>query len=871
MQDKIIPGDAQENLIKEVGQLVQVFEDRRHIKKAASRLIGREKLAEFAPPAGKFLTHAVTLGSSDQYGANRNSDDFPHEQLLARHGTFATHGRNYRNHQAHDPSLAVGEIKFAAYDPDLQRGEILFWSDIDKAAEEFENARAGREQHGSMGCFPAGTKVWMADGTEKNIEEIRAGDKVVTHKGRIREVITPTSRDYDAKAVRLRVYGLPDETETTADHLYWTRPSLKSTHVCPVCSGVFKSLKAHLRQKKDAQHQRLYKDFSRAAEGWKAAENLVPGDYVSTPFSREEEGGAEVAYARLLGWYAAEGSVFMNPDYPESQWCMEFTLNTTELEEADEIVGLLRELGVPDNQIGHYDEPARGRRRVCCRDVGMMTKVVADAAKGSSSKSLSEAVLRWPAALQMELFSRYYSGDGSATDGQGGAVTVSRKLAFDMARILWRNDIPATVASSNENREYHYVDRFGRSRVGRRKRSYSILIPAAFVHLVPSSKTPDNQLPTGGVVVSGIGHLRHQTAGAVSKPHVKQRIPRVFIEENRVYRRIRKIKHAWFTGTVHDMKVREDESFVCQGVAVHNCGIAHDLCECCGFQSKFAFQRCDHIRFHRGEYLPEFGKYAHMINIEPTFKDYSWVGRPADRIAHTLGYLLPGHLKAAGADIPDDIRSDLLAEMLSGELSVLRPLRAMHAAWGDDVAPLLKAASANVFPRAFAGQFDDKLLAKMAAHPYPARVLRSLADRDMVMPFPSFVAFATGRCLSDVENDPVVKEASAAMPAIRAIVIKRVSEDPAVGQVFNDMAKEMTPSPCCCGDEIDALFDKAREQFSTRYELLAKRSVHNPVKLASATAAVSSAAVAAGAAYQAYLCHLAGDDWMTNGVLGHAS
>jgi hypothetical protein len=119
--EKVIPGDSQEELVKQAGQMVQVFESSRHIKAAASGVFSRKDLEDHAPPKGKFLTHIVTMGSAEQYGSNRNSDLWSDKELRRKHASFVTHGKNYREHANKDPKKALGEIVAEKYDTELQR------------------------------------------------------------------------------------------------------------------------------------------------------------------------------------------------------------------------------------------------------------------------------------------------------------------------------------------------------------------------------------------------------------------------------------------------------------------------------------------------------------------------------------------------------------------------------------------------------------------------------------------------------------------------------------------------------------------------------------------------------------------------------
>jgi len=451
--EKIIPGDSQEELIKASGQMIQVYESGRHIKSAASNMFGRKDLEKFAPPAGKFLSHMITMGSAELYGGNRNADLWPHEQLLKKHATFVTHGHNFREHKNSDPKYAVGQIKAEAYDPVKQRGEVLMWTDIDKAASEFEKARKGEEQHGSM------------------------------------------------------------------------------------------------------------------------------------------------------------------------------------------------------------------------------------------------------------------------------AATVD-----------------------------------------------------------------------------------------------------------------------------------------------------HDVCTCCDFISKTASQRCEHIRFESGRYLPKYQKYAMMINIDPTFKDYSWVKRPADRIAHTLNYLLP---QEKAASETRELRGDELALLYGAAhpaLEILHKIAEFDKPHLEH--PGKQAALTALLPKAFEGQWPEKLLEKMSNHAYPGKVMRSAIDRHMVMPLTSFQAFVSGQSLSVAQSDATTKEASEKMANIRIMVIRKLEEEPAFGQAFSEASSQFEPMGFGCEDIVDQFMDSARDQFSLRYEALAKRAGLNEqpfIKVASTvTKDISPQAFALGALYHAYLTKVAEymeDDWIVSGQL----
>lgn len=67
-------------------------------------------------------------------------------------------------------------------------------------------------------CFPAGTLVLMADGTEKPIESVQVGDVVCTHVNTARRVLRTMQRDYTGEMTYIRVRGVRSELSMTDEH-----------------------------------------------------------------------------------------------------------------------------------------------------------------------------------------------------------------------------------------------------------------------------------------------------------------------------------------------------------------------------------------------------------------------------------------------------------------------------------------------------------------------------------------------------------------------------------------------------------------------------------------------------------------------------
>lgn len=122
------------------------------VKSAASEVFPRTKLAEYRPPDGKFMIHAVAMGAEEAYGPNKNGDAFSKQALMDKHHTFVSNGHMFREHRNRDPEKRIGEIKASAYHPHLHRVELVLWGDMEKAAKEYETLKAGKQLDFSMSC-----------------------------------------------------------------------------------------------------------------------------------------------------------------------------------------------------------------------------------------------------------------------------------------------------------------------------------------------------------------------------------------------------------------------------------------------------------------------------------------------------------------------------------------------------------------------------------------------------------------------------------------------------------------------------------------------------------------------------------------------
>jgi len=93
------------------------------------------------------------------------------------------------------------------------------------------------------------------------------------------------------------------------------------------------------------------------------------------------------------------------------------------------------------------------------------------------------------------------------------------------------------------------------------------------------------------------------------------------------------------------------------------CKVPYDVCSICGNVAKTTNDYCDHIKYHKGEVLPD-GRKVYMINKKPRFFDISFVYIGADRTAKSLkkvASVLNGFKKKA------DIEKEIPGETISND------------------------------------------------------------------------------------------------------------------------------------------------------------------------------------------------------------
>lgn len=172
-------------------------------------------LESFKPNPGFTYLHVIAMGAGEYYGCNVNGDYFPEKDLIARHHTFVEQAKVFKEHDNKPTSPSFGNVVFSWYNPKMHRVELILALDKIKGEEFIRRQDAGEQLEVSMGCFPAGTLITMADGSQKPIETVAPGESVRTHIGRPRKVVTAMTHRYTGKMYTFTIAATPNIPEHT--------------------------------------------------------------------------------------------------------------------------------------------------------------------------------------------------------------------------------------------------------------------------------------------------------------------------------------------------------------------------------------------------------------------------------------------------------------------------------------------------------------------------------------------------------------------------------------------------------------------------------------------------------------------------------
>jgi len=226
--------------------------------------------------------------------------------------------------------------------------------------------KAYEERQTTGDCCPSGTKVTMADGSLKNIEDVQIGDYVLSHKNIARKVTDTIKKKYTGKLVTIKAKGLNNTLTSTFNHDIIWFPNMTAGKRGAGVGGRYKPNEAfkpigHLNEKEKVLipygydiNQTIFQeqiDICNYIDNLELMEN----NKIKTHLMRESRAtNRYIKIDNILGWligiYLAEGGGVGKKNKQSDSLC--FSLNITEVLLAEQIRSAIKNIfGVADDCI----------------------------------------------------------------------------------------------------------------------------------------------------------------------------------------------------------------------------------------------------------------------------------------------------------------------------------------------------------------------------------------------------------------------------------------------------------------------------------------------------------------------------------------
>lgn len=612
---------------------------RREMKKQASRkMLGNVFL--------------VQVMSSDEVWLNENVYNLSVD--CAQHyvaGEVVVHNCNK------DPSKSFGRVELSCWHDGMKRVELVVVIDRDRARQFAAEDVCDKLDRGlfpdvSMGCLPKGSPVFCADGRRVPIEMIKEGDTVLTHKGRDRRVTSVMVRPHKGVIYHVKAYGHRNALVLTGEHPLWVirqdetkcRPSSKDVNrgrkQC-VCIPEAASVKVGcIGCTTEPRYQ-----FD-----WVRTDEVQEGDYLAIPVPNYETSVRFTAdQARLLGYYLAEGFVLRTK--AGSPMGVQFCTNLWETGTHEELYQLGDRLGL---NVTEYNAEDRSGKYISIWDRSLAELCTAHCGEGALTKRLSRDLLGADSETLLLLLGAYANGDGGCYKGSLYFSTASEELSEQLRLATARCGMIASVSEIVHKP--------------------SKLVPKETIEFQVWVGTDTAWKLTTSRYVFG------ESARLCSK-----RFFYTYEGVTYLVTPIESVEEVLYDDDVYNFGVEEDESYLVEGLAVHNCKVPYDLCSICTDWKKYRHAQttfnpnihesvgkavlmfhqrdpirgisvtrndyCEHLKTMLNKILSD-GRKVYAINDYPRFFDISFVFIGADKTAKVMAKLAMAHPEFNGIAVP---------------------------------------------------------------------------------------------------------------------------------------------------------------------------------------------------------------------------
>lgn len=560
---------------------------------------------------------------------NNNGDCWERNLLKATYNTFLN-ADNFVEH-VQIPALSKGKvIDVALREVPVAKGFdgkdiTTLYVDILIATSRahgdlINKITSGEYNSTSMGCGIAGTPITIGDGSFVNIEDVKIGDVVLTHKGRERRVTSLYSTDITELPLYSVSYtGGYEPLRLTAEHpiLIATERSARCTYQNKPCKVGSHQSQCYWNSRKRGK---VKIECGRDKDTYQYDFKFVPisevkkGDYIVKTFPTEIVDNEVFSkdICRLLGLYLGDGYIGWQWDVKEKTKkypaYIGFCFNLKEKALHAEVLEILKKV-CPGKTVTPKEVPERNGYYLNVYDKDLASLFFEAGGEYSWHKKVSKEVMLLPKEKQLEIISGLFDSDGCY-------YTKDRSLNISLSSSVLMNQAHLMLLRCGIINSHQSVMRkaSGKKKVSEKYKQETIRVGKAYSRLINSRKN------------TNYGDDLERDSNDF------------FMYDNYLLCPVKSVTALNFCGKVYNFSVEEDESYLVRDVAVHNCLIAYSQCSQCGNIAADEPQLCHHIRYYKNNFFHDQNGVRRIIAElcgraeDPDsckFVDASWVRKPA--------------------------------------------------------------------------------------------------------------------------------------------------------------------------------------------------------------------------------------------------
>jgi len=425
-------------------------------------------------------------------------------------------------------------------------------------------------------CFPAGTRVLMEDGTYKEIQDIRAGERIINRLG-VPDVVKNVQSNKSDSLVCIKSDDiLSRNLFVTDNHPFWIYHADEN---CPKTGKPNGFLRDHSFFKLNSWigfapgvHRKAGETFEGGVKpGWKNAGDIDANrDFLTHPVSDLEIPNDEINEnrAELIGWFLAEGSYSHVNIFSDADSGVVFNLGNDEQDVAERISNLLvQEFGehFRTNCKPRIYETESGSINVC-----LCNKKVAEfffkwCGKYSWAKKLNSDAMWLPKKLQALILKHCINGDGCGTIvSRGYSLEMkTQKLIQQFVFISWRLGLCPNYRETGVIPRYSEVELVDGYEVYKEPSTGKKSRPGYLLNFTVADSKRLNEL-AGAVDI----RLDSRKSKSKSSSHIFNNN-----EGKWIVSKIHEVSVEKKACEVFNLEVENDNSYIAEGVVVHNCQI----------------------------------------------------------------------------------------------------------------------------------------------------------------------------------------------------------------------------------------------------------------------------------------------------------